>query len=232
MSTPIPGLWRAAWQIARKDLLIETETKDILSTTTLFAALVVVLASLSFYLTPGLARQIAPGVIWVAVTFAGLLAVGRSWGKERDGDALRALLLTPAPRGAIFLGKLLANIIFLLIVEGVVIPMVALFFHVELFEVLAPLSLLVLLGTIGFAAPATLFGAMGARGERGGRDLALSIVVFPLITPALLAAVVGTKELFAGAALAEIDVWLRILISFDAFFLFTGVALFGPLLDD
>ncbi len=209
---------------------IEWSTKEVVTTTTLFAALVVILASLSFYLTPTLARQIAPGVLWVAITFAGLLAVGRGWAREREGDALRALLLAPIPGGAIYLGKLMANVVFLLFVEAIVTPLVALFFHIPLLEVGGTLAVLLVLGTVGFAAAASLFGAMGLR--TGARDLALSVVVFPLVTPALLSAVVATKQLFAGAPLGDLALWFKILIAFDGFFLVVGASLFDPLMRD
>ncbi|MEM7608082.1 MAG: heme exporter protein CcmB [Myxococcota bacterium] len=224
------GTLRAAWIIAKKDIAIEQRTKAVVVSTTLFATLVVILASLSFYLTPALARQIAPGVLWVAIAFSGLLAVGRGWAREREGDAMRALLLAPVPRGAIFLGKLIANTLFLVAVELIVAPLVALFFHIDLLEVGPALLSLLVLGTFGFAAAGTLFGALSVR--TGARDLALSVVVFPLVTPALLAAVVATKQLFAGAPLEEMAVWLKILLTFDAFFLVAGLGLFDALMSD
>ncbi|MEM6956484.1 MAG: heme exporter protein CcmB [Myxococcota bacterium] len=175
------GTLRAAWIIAKKDISIEQRTKAVVVSTTLFATLVVILASLSFYLTPALARQIAPGVLWVAIAFSGLLAVGRGWAREREGDAMRALLLAPVPRGAIFLGKLIANTLFLVAVELIVAPLVALFFHIDLLEVGPALLSLLVLGTFGFAAAGTLFGALSVR--TGARDLALSVVVFPWSRP-------------------------------------------------
>lgn len=222
--------FKSTRQIAAKDLRIEWKTKEITYSTALFATLVVIMASLSFYLTPALARQIAPGVLWIAITFGGLLAVGRGWARERDGDAMRALLLSPAPRASIYFGKLLSNLVFLLIVEVIITPMVALFFHIDLWAVLGPLALILVLGTLGFVAAATLFGAMTVR--TGARDLALSVVVFPLITPALLASVVATKQLFGGAELGDTVVWLRILLAFDVFFIAAGMALFEPLMSD
>lgn len=224
------GFVSGTLRVARKDLTIERRTKEVVVTTALFAALVVVLASLSFYLNPILARRIAPGVLWVSITFAGILLVGRGWAREREGDPIRALLLSPVPRASIFAGKFLANLCFATLVELLVVPLVALFFHIDLLPTLLPLGLVVLLGTIGFIAPATLFGALSVR--TGARDLVLSIVVFPLVTPALLGAVVATKELFAGATTSEIRGWIEILLAFDLFFLLAGGALFEPLMSD
>jgi heme exporter protein B len=222
---------RSAWLIAAKDLRIELRTKEVVVTTGLFAVLVVVLSSLAFYLSKGLAERIAPGVLWVAIAFAGVLAVGRSWERERDNQVLRGLLLAPMPRGALFAGKLLANLLFVFAVEAVILPLTALFFHVDLLPRLPLLLAFMALGTLGFVAAGTLFGALAARSS-SARDLVLSIVVFPLIAPGLLGAVVATRDLFAGVPAAELLGWIHALVAFDLVFLAAGVTLFDPLLAD
>jgi len=227
----VKGFLSASWRIARKDLRIELRTKEVVVTTGLFALLVVVLSSLAFYLSKGLAQRIAPGVLWVAIAFSGIMAVGRSWERERDHQVLRALLLAPIPRGALFVGKLLANLLFVFAIEAIVLPLTALFFHVDLLPILPMLLALLALGTLGFVAAGTLFGALSARSS-SARDLVLSLVVFPLIAPALLGAVVATRDLFAGASFWELLGWLRALVAFDLIFLAAGVTLFDPLLAD
>ncbi len=223
------SLLRAALLIAVKDLRIEARTKEITLVTTFFAVLVVVLSSLSFYLDRNLAVRIAPGVLWVSLAFAGLLAVLRSWSREREQDAMRGLLLSPIPRGAIFFGKAIGNLVFLTVVELVLVPLVGIFFHLES-EHLGALMGLLALGTFGFVAAGTLFGALGVRSN--ARDLALSVIIFPLITPALLGGVVATRELFAGAPWVELTGWVQILAAFDLVFLGAGWLLFDALLSD
>lgn len=222
-------LWRGARLVAAKDLRIEARTKEITVTTAFFAVLVVVLSSLAFYLDRNTAKSIAPGVLWVAVVFAGITSVTRSWGREREEDALRGLLLSPIPRASIYFGKLFGNLVFLLAVEVVLVPLVALLFHLEL-EPLLPTSVLLLLGSFGFVSAGTLFGALSV--QTRARDLVLSIVVFPLVTPALLGGVVATRELFAGAPLSEVLGWVQILAAFDLVFLGAGYLLFDALLSD
>ena len=227
--------WRAtlrgAGAVLRKDLRIELRTRDVTTTTALFGVLVVVIASLSFYLDPLLARKIAPGVLWVAIAFGGLLAMGRGWAREREMDAFRGLLLSPVPRSALFLGKAAAHLLFLLAVEVVLVPLVALFFHVDLAAVFGPLVVLLLLGSTGFVLAGTLFGALTVR--TGARDLALSVVVFPLITPALLGGVAATRQVLVnGAELGELLGWVQILVAFDLVFLAAGTMLFDVLLSD
>jgi heme exporter protein B len=224
------SLLRAAWMLLRKDLQIELRTGEVVVTTGLFATLVTLLASISFFVDEASGRLVAPGVLWVTIAFAGVLAMSRSWARERDNDAFRGLLLSPVPRAAIYLGKLLGTMVFLSVVESVVVLQVAVLFNIDLSPVLGPLCLLLGLGTLGFAAAGNLFAAMGVR--TSARDLVLAVAVFPVIAPALLCGVVGTRELFAGAPMHEIWQWIRILIAFDITFLTAGALLFEPLVSD
>ena len=169
-------------------------------------------------------------MIWIAITFAGLLAMARSWAREREGDAFRMLMLAPVPRAGVFLGKALASFVFLAAIEVVLVPFVAVLFHVDLIPVLLPLAALLGLGTLGFVVTGTLFSALSVKST--ARDLMLSIVIFPLVTPALLSSVVATRELFAGAPLGEVMEWARLLGAYDITMFTVGAWLFGPLLSD
>lgn len=221
------SLLRSSWLVFEKDLRIELRTGEILITTGFFALLVAVLSSLSFYLDDVTSRRVAPGVLWISIAFSGVLAMGRSWARERDHDVMRGLLLSPLPRPAIFLGKALGICVFLMLVEIVLVPIIAVLYRLDLGAVWLPVAALVVLGTIGFAAAGTLFAAMGVRTRT--KELVLSVVLFPLVSPALLAGVVATREVLGGASLAEIGNWLRILGAFDLVFVVMGAVLFGPL---
>jgi len=198
--------------------------------TGLFAVLVVVLTSLSFFVDDLTARRIAPGVLWITITFAGLLAIGRTWAREREHDAMRGLLLAPIPRPAIFLGKAVGTLAFVGIVEALIVPLVGILFHVDLVPRIAEIAAVLGLGTLGFVLTGSLFGAMTVR--TGSRDLMLSVVLFPLITPALLAGVVATRGILGGEPVAETFAWLRILVAFDVVVATAGYFLFGPLVSD
>jgi len=221
------SLLKSSWLVFEKDLRIELRTGEILITTGFFALLVAVMSSLSFYLDDVTSRRVAPGVLWISIAFSGVLAMGRSWARERDHDVMRGLLLSPLPRPAIFLGKALGIFMFLFAVEILLVPIIAVLYRVDLMKVWAPVAALVVLGTIGFSAAGTLFAAMGVRTRT--KELVLSVVLFPLVSPALLAGVVATREVLGGASLAEIGNWLRILGAFDLVFVVMGAVLFGPL---
>ncbi|HEY2518077.1 MAG TPA: heme exporter protein CcmB [Polyangiaceae bacterium] len=235
-----PGPFAAAALVLAKDLAIELRTREIVTTAGFFAALVAILASVSFYSGPDTTVRVAPGAMWLAIAFSSILALGRTWHRERDESALTGLLVAPIPRASIFLGKALGVFAFVTAIELIVVPVVALFFHVELPDVLVSLTCVVVLGTVGVAATGTLFGAMTVRTQ--ARDLVLASVLFPLLAPALLSAVAATREIFAlvqsmhppGAAeqLGEVRDYLLLLGTFDLLALFGGIVFFGPLVDE
>jgi heme exporter protein B len=221
------SLLSAAWLVFSKDLRIELRTGEILITTGFFALLVTIMTSLSFYLDDVLARRVAPGVLWISIAFSGVLAMGRSFQRERDHEAMRGLLLSPLPRPAIYLGKALGIFAFLVLVEALLLPLLAVLYHLAFDTALGLVALIALLGTLGFSAAGALFAAMGVRVRT--KELVLSVVLFPLVSPALLAGVVATREVLGGASLGEIFDWLRLLLAFDLIFIVLGALLFGPL---
>lgn len=221
---------RHALAIARKDLLIELRVRELVPTMTLFGSLVAVLSSMSLFVDEETGRRVAPGVLWTAVAFSGTLGLSRTWGREREEGALRAVLLSPVSPAALFVGKALGALVFVLLTECVVAPLVALLLHAPLGDHLGAFSLLVLLGTVGFVSAGTLFGALVARTR--ARDLLLAVVLYPLVSPAILCGVVATRDLFGGADLYGVMDWVRMLAIFDLIFIGGGIALLGPLLAD
>lgn len=221
---------RHALAIAGKDLRIELRAQEIVPTMTLFGALVAVLSSISLYVDEDTGRRVAPGVLWIAIAFAGTLGLSRTWGREREEGALRAVLLSAATPASVFVGKALGALVFVTVTEAVVAPLVGVLLHAPVWEHIGPFALLVFLGTVGFVAAGTLFGALVARTR--ARDLLLAVVLYPLVSPALLCGVVATRELFAGTPVGELGNWFRLLVIFDLLFIGGGVALLETLLTD
>jgi heme exporter protein B len=221
---------RLAWLVAAKDLAIERRTREILTTAGFFAVLVAVMSSLAFSFGESTTSKVAPGAIWIPTAFASILALGRTWQREREDSALTALLVSPIPRASIFLGKAIGIFVFVSFVEVLVVPVVALLFHVELVPILLPLGAVMALGTIGLAAAGTLFGAMTVRTR--ARDLVLASVLFPLLSPTLLSGIGATRELVAGAAFSELGDYVILLATFDFLALAGGLALFGALVEE
>ncbi len=225
-----PGAFASAWAICAKDLRIEIRTREIVTTAGFFAALIAIMTSVAFYSGATTTSKIAPGAIWIAIAFSSILALGRTWQRERDEGALTALLVAPIPRASIFMGKAMSVFAFVVAVECLVVPIVALLFHVDLLDVIGPLLVILGLGTVGVAATGTLFGAMTVRTR--ARDLVLASVLFPLLSPTLVSGIAATRELFAGAEMSELTDYLLLLGVFDVVSLMGGIALFGALLDD
>lgn len=206
--------WRAVMAIVAKDVAAELRSKETLSTLLVFALMVVVVFNFAFELRVENVRQIAPGVLWVAFTFSGVLALNRSFVLEREEDCIEGLRLTPVDRGVIYVGKFLGNTLFMLAAEACILPLFAVLFDVS---VLNPaLWLIVVLGTVGFAAVGTLFAAMAVNTR--AREAMLPLLLFPIAVPVLIAATKATGQALDGQALSEIYSWLRLLVAFDLIF--------------
>jgi heme exporter protein B len=224
-----PSFLRQVLLIAGKDLAIELVTGEIVTTSGFFAVLVAIIASLAFFAGAGAAVQVAPGVIWVAVAFASVLALSRTWQRERDDGALSGLLVMPIARSAIFAGKALGLVCFITVVEIIVVPVAALFFGVDLWKTGGGLALICMVATPGIAASGTLFGVMTVRTR--ARDLVLASVLFPLLAPTLLAGVAGTRELLGGAPTSELVDYFALMGVFDVVFIAGGLGLFELLVE-
>jgi len=228
--------FRATIAVLMKDLRIELSTGEILTTTGFFATLVAILEALSFTTGQEATTRIAPGALWLAIVFSSVLALGRSWQREREESAFTGLLVAPIPRAAIWCGKALGVLAFVTAVELILVPFVALLFHVDLPAVAWVLAPVMLLGTVGVAATGTLFGAMTVRTR--ARELILAAVMFPLLSPAILASVVATREVFYAAAagqpasFGDVGDSLVLLAVFDVVAITSALGMFGALLDD
>lgn len=215
--------------VARKDLVLELRSRERLVVTGTFAVLVAVV--FAFSLDPTVrARSIAGAMIWITVIFAGILGLGRSFGLEREQEALSGMLLAPADRGALFLGKFLANLAVLLAVEAVIFPVYALFFGLTFAGSLAGVALVVFLASVGFMLLGTLFAAVSAHTRLG--ETVLPVLLLPLLIPVVIFAVSGTQRLLVGRPLEEVEGSLRMLLAFDLIYLFVCTVVFGSVVEE
>jgi heme exporter protein CcmB len=223
--------FRTAWLVLRKDIAIEAKSWEVLTTTLFFAVSCVLIFSFAFVKDGRAVEDAAAGILWIAISFSGTLALGRTFERERYGETLRALLLAPAPRAALYVGKLLGMLALLGLAELLLVPLVALLFQATLFS--RPLLLVALLagGTIGFCAVGTLFAAMLVRAR--SRDVLLPILLYPIVIPVIIAGVRGTAALL-GAAPDEPTaiMWIGILAAFDLVFVTLALWMFEPLMTE
>ena len=224
-------LLEAVWTIARKDLVVEARSRELAYTTLFFAVSVVLVFSFSFVVDGVPLTDAAAGILWVGIAFSGTLALGRTFERERQADTLKALLLSPVERPAIYLGKLAGVLLLMLVVEAFVVPLIGLLFQAPITR--APLLFIGLLvsGTLGFAAVGTLFAAMLIRAH--SRDVLLPVLLYPISVPLVIAAVRGTASIFAVEPnLAMAQSWLSMLVFFDAVFLTLTLWVFGPVMGE
>jgi heme exporter protein B len=222
---------RTAWLVLRKDFAIEARSWEVLTTTLFFASSCVLVFAFAFVKEGRAVEDAAAGILWIAVAFSGTLALGRTFERERYGETLRALLLAPAPRPALYVGKLLGMLAILGVAEALLVPMVALLFQAAMFS--RPLLLAGLLagGTIGFAAVGTLFAAMLVRAR--SRDVLLPILLYPITIPVIIAGVRGTAALLESPPDEPMALmWIGILVAFDTVFVTLALWTFEPLMTE
>ncbi len=223
------GFFGLVLVVARKDLLLELRARERLVTVLTFAVLVAVV--FSFALDPTVrARSIAGAMLWVTILFAGTLGLGRSFTLEREQDALTGVLLTPIDRGALFLGKFLANLVILFLLELVIFPVYALFFQLGFAGSYLGLVAVVGLASIGFIALGTLFGAIAVHTRLG--ETMLPILLLPLMIPVVIFAAAATQRLLVGRPVEEVMGSLRMLLAFDIIFLTVCTLVFGSVVEE
>lgn len=209
---------RALGAVVWKDLRAEWRSREMISSMLVFALLVIVIFNFALELQANMRANLSSGVLWVTFTFAGTLGLNRSMGVEKDRGCLDGLLLAPVDRAAIYLGKALANWIFMLLVAAIVLPIFSILYNVNLF--IPGLLLIILLGTEGYAAVGTLLSSMAVQART--RDILLPILLFPVVVPLVVAAVKATDGFLQAFAMSEIQPWLTLIIVFDV--IFTSVA--------
>ncbi len=213
-----------------KDVKIELRTKEIVTSTFLFSLLVVLLTVFSFGLNTAAKEGTSSGVLFISLSFSGLLGLGRTYLREREFNVWRAMLMLPISRGALFGGKLLGVAFYLLVVGLLLIPIIQIFFHAAMLAHLHELLPILLLAILGFSAVGTLFGAMTIHTRM--RDILLGVILYPLVSPILIAAVKGAEAVLLGDGLVGARDYLELLVVVDLLYLIGGFWLFGPLMED
>jgi heme exporter protein CcmB len=224
----VTALLQQAARVAWKDLRIELRSREIVYTMVFFGALLVVIFSFAFPRDFRAVRGSMPGMLWTAIAFTGTIGLGRGFDRERENDTMRALLLAPVPRLAVFLGKAVSTALLILAVAAVCAPLLALFLDVPLFANPLPLVLIVVLGAIGIAVTGSVFAATLLKVR--SRDVLLPVILYPLLVPLFVA---GTK--CTAALIAEVPnfdaawYWIQFLGIYDAAFLVVSVWIFESL---
>lgn len=209
-----PSFGRAVLAVVWKDLAAEGRSREILSSMLIFALLVILIFNFALELDASARASVTAGVLWVAFTFAGTLGLNRSMAVEKDRGCLDGLLLAPVDRSAIYFGKALGNLVFMLATAAVILPLFSILYNTNLFR--PGLLLVVLLGSLGYSAVGTLLASMTVQART--RDILLPILLFPVVLPLVIAAVKASSGFLLGLEMGEISPWLSLMGAYDVIF--------------
>jgi heme exporter protein B len=216
--------------IVGKDLAAEWRTKEALSTMLIFSVLVIVTFSFAFNPAAEETRKIGSGILWIAFIFSGILGLNRSFALEKEQGCLGALMLAPVDRGAIYIGKLISNCLFMLVMELFILPIFAILFNFPLHTVILPLILICFLGTLGFTAVGTILAAVSANTRM--REVLLPVLLLPVAVPVLIWSVEATNSILDPEASDAFAVCRNMLIGYNVIFIVSSYLLFEYILED
>ena len=214
----LSAFFRAVSAIVWKDLAAEFRSRELLSAMLVFALLVILIFNFALELDAKTRSTVTAGVLWVTFAFAGTLGLTRSLAVEKDRGCMDGLLLAPVDRSAIYFGKVIGNLIFMLIVEAIVLPVYSILYNVNLFNL--GLIFVIVLGSVGYVTVGTLLATMAVQTRT--RDILLPILLFPVEIPVFIAAIKASTGFLQGIDMVEIMPWINLLIVYDV--IFTAIA--------
>ena len=219
---------KATFAVTWKDLVAEFRSRELFSAMLVFSLLVILIFNFALELDITTRQSVTAGVLWVTFAFAGTLGLNRSMAVEKDRGCLDALLLAPVDRSAIYFGKVISNLVFMLIVEAIVLPVYSFLYNVNLFN--PGLFLVILLGSIGYIAVGTLLASMAIQART--RDVLLPILLFPVAVPVLIAAVKASEGFLAGSDFSTIYAPLSLLMGYDVIFIAVAYMVFDYVVEE
>ncbi len=218
----------AIWAVVWKDLAAELRSRELLSAMLVFTLLVILIFNFALELDYSTRKKVTSGILWATFAFAGTLGLNRSMAMEKDRGCLDGLLLAPVDRSAIFFGKTLGNLIFMLMVELITLPVYSILYNINLFN--PGLLLIILLGSIGYVVVGTLLSSMSVQTRT--RDILLPILLFPVVIPIFIAAVKASAAFLQGFPMEDIWPWLNLLIVYDVVFTAVGFMVFDYVVEE
>jgi len=224
------NFWRVIRAVLARDVLAEWRRKDIFTTFVMFGLLTVVVFVFAFDPTRHVREDIVPGALWTAFFFAGILGLNRSAGRDGQDDQLHGLITSPADRGALYFGKLIAHFVFMGVGELVILALSIVFFDLDGRHLTPEFFAILILGTIGYLAVGTVFAVVGQKTRL--REVMLPVLLLPVLTPLLMAAVEGTAIILTPGPDVGLGHWMQLMIAFDIMFMTAGFLVYGLVLED
>ena len=219
---------RAVWAVLWKDLAAELRSKELLSSMLVFAILVILIFNFALDLDRSAREDVAAGVLWVTTAFTGTLGLNRSLAQEKDRGSLDGLLLAPVDRSALYFGKAVGNLLFIVVIQVIMLPVFTILFDVNMIQ--PWLLVVVLLGSIGYSAVGTLLASLTIHSR--SRDVMLPILLFPVAVPLLISAVRASSGLLSAASWDQIGPWINLLLVYDVIFVAVAFMLFEYVVEE
>ncbi len=220
--------WSQVRAIVWKDILSEIRTKESITSVLVFTLLVIVIFNFAFDFSAETMNLVAPGILWVTFAFAGVISLNRGFLVEKEENCIEGLLACPVPREAIYLGKVIGSLVFMLAVEVIGLPIFAFLFNLPVLSL--QIIVITLLTTIGFTAVGTLFSAMAVNTK--AREMVLPILFLPLVSPIIISAVKASSMALGGETWGAMGNWLAIIGTFDVIFLVASYLLFSFIIEE
>ncbi len=216
--------------IVRKDLITEFKTRELFSSMFVFGVLVILIFIFSIDLSIVNGNDVGPGILWVAILFSGTLGLNRSFTLEKENGCLQGLMLAPIDRSVIYFGKMISNLLFLLIMEAFILPVFMIFFNVDLLSHFGSILFVIFLGTLGFSSLGTLLSSLASNLKT--REIMLPILLYPLMIPVAIGAVRLTGQLLEGKSLSEMMNWVGLIACFDVIFIAVSIMTIDHILEE
>ena len=211
-----------------KDILLETRTKENITPIIIFASLVLLIFNFALDPTPILIGSVAPGILWTSITFSGVLGMSRTFILEKDNGSLEGIMICPVSREIIYFGKMLASLVFMLLIEALIFPIFGILFNLPI--LIPSVILIAFLTTLGFAAIGTIFSAISVHTR--AREIMLPVLFFPIVVPIILAAVESTSLAIQFEGWKGIVSWIQLIVVFDIIFIVVSAFLFQFALEE
>lgn len=222
--------FKVIWAIVNKDVISELRSKETIGSIIIFTVLVFVIFNFTFEPGASYISEISPGILWVAYIFSSVLGLNRTFLSERENNCISGLMLSPIDRGAIYIAKMIGNMIFIFIVIGISLPIFTVFYNINIFPFLPKLALVFLLGIAGISGLGTVLSAMAVNTKT--REIMLPVLLFPIIVPVILASVKTTSCILEGGTFAQISSWLKLIAGFDIIFIVVSYLTFECLIEE
>ncbi|MBI2860504.1 MAG: heme exporter protein CcmB [Chloroflexi bacterium] len=222
------GYWQKTLAITWKDTLSEIRTREIVASVLVFTLLAIVIFNFAFGASQETLDSVAPGILWVVFAFSGILGLNRSFVPEKEQGCLEGLMVCPVSREAIYVGKMLGSLVFMLVVEAVALPMFAFLFNLPVLTL--QIVTITVLTTIGFVAVGTIFSALAVNTR--AREMVLPILFLPIVVPVIIAAVEASAMALSGEPWSALFTWLQVILAFDVIFLAASYLVFSFVIEE